>query len=182
MIGALLGRTIHGVWEYDGSLVESRLLLAHPQLLDPNFVKTVIYVIEHSIDGAVGVVLNRPSGLAVRDVLPELPRLDPDLVFIGGPVTPEVAIGLAPGVPSPELVDIETEHGRDAVRRVFSGYAGWTSGQLEAELEEGAWFVVDPTPSDVFHPDHVNLWQNIMRRQPADIAMWAFYPADPHLN
>lgn len=170
------------MWDYDGSLVEGRLLVAHPQLLDPNFVKTVIYVIEHSTDGAVGVVLNRPSGLAVRDVLPELPPLDPDLVFIGGPVTPEIAIGLAPGQPGPELVDIDSENGRDTVRRVFSGYAGWISGQLEAELEEGAWFVVDPTPHDIFHPDPVDLWETVIRRQPAHIAMWAFYPPDPVLN
>ena len=170
------------MYEHDGSLVEGRLLVAHPQLLDPNFVKTVIYMIEHSTDGAVGVVLNRPSGLAVRDVLPELPQLDPDLVFIGGPVTPEVAIGLAPGVPSPELVDIETEWGRETVRRVFSGYAGWVSGQLEAELGEGAWFVVDPLPEDVFHPDPFDLWDRVMQRQPPEIARWAFYPPDPHLN
>jgi len=170
------------VWDYDGSLVEGRLLVAHPQLLDPNFVKTVIYIIEHSTDGAVGVVLNRPSGLTVRDVLPDLPTLDPDLVFIGGPVTPEVAIGLAPGVPAPELVDIETDQGRDAVRRVYSGYAGWISGQLEAELSEGAWFVVDPTPGDVFGPDPADLWDTVMSRQPADIALWRFYPADPHFN
>ena len=162
--------------------MEGRLLVAHPQLLDPNFVKTVIYIIEHSTDGAVGVVLNRPSGLAVRDVLPELPKLDPDLVFIGGPVTPEVAIGLAPGPSTPELVDIETDHGRESVRRVYSGYAGWISGQLEAELDEGAWFVVDPTATDVFDSDPVEMWDNVMRRQPSEIAMWRFYPPDPHLN
>lgn len=170
------------MWEYDGTLVEGRLLVAHPQLLDPNFAKTVIYVIEHSADGAVGVVLNRPSGLAVRDVLPDLPELDPDLVFIGGPVTPEIAIGLAPGVPSPELVDIDTEQGRETVRRIYSGYAGWTSGQLEAELDEGAWFVVDPTPEDVFHSDPLELWDSVVRRQGPDIAQWAFYPPDPRLN
>ncbi len=170
------------MYQHDGSLVERRLLVAHPQLLDPNFARTVIYMIEHSTDGAVGVVLNRPSDLAVRDVLPDLPILDPDLVFVGGPVTPEIAVGLAPGRPDPELVDIDTDEGRDTVRRVFSGYAGWISGQLEAEIDEGAWFVVDAHPGDVFDSHPSELWERVLRRQDSTISVWATYPPDPHLN
>lgn len=170
------------MYRHDGSLVAGRLLVAHPQLLDPNFDKTVVYILEHSTDGAVGVVLNRPSGLAVSDVLPELPLLEPDLVFVGGPVTPEVAVGLGSGDPFPELVDIETDEGRQSVRRIYAGYSGWMSGQLEAELDEGAWFVVDVEDTDVFETDPASLWETVVRRQGPEISMWLTYPDDPVLN
>lgn len=170
------------MYEHDGTLVVGKLLVAHPQLLDPNFARTVVYMLEHSTDGAVGVVLNRPSGLAVSEVLPDLPTLDPDRVFVGGPVTPEVAIGLAPGGDAAELVDIETTEGQRAVRRVYAGYAGWMSGQLEAELSEGAWFVVDVESGDLFDTDADELWDVVVKRQRSDIAVWATYPDDPVLN
>lgn len=170
------------MYQHDGSLVAGKLLVAHPQLLDPNFERTVVLMLEHSTDGAVGVVLNRPSALPVSNVLPDLPGLDPDLVFVGGPVTPEVAIGLGPDGGAAVLVDIETDEGREAVRRIYAGYAGWMSGQLEAELSEGAWFVVDVEPGDVFDAEPDELWNTVVKRQGPEIAVWATYPEDPVLN
>lgn len=178
-----------------------RLLVATPGLEDPNFARTVIVVLEHTEDeGALGVVLNRPTETEVTEVLPLTPPLvaPPYVVFEGGPVQPTAALGLAvprPGVATDAVaplraglasVDLEREpddlEAAITTLRVFAGYAGWGAGQLEAELDAGAWYVVDALPADPFHPDPEHLWRLVLRRQGGMLAIVSTYPPDPRLN
>lgn len=183
-------------------MVESfagKLLVAAPELDDPNFFRTVVLLLEHDdVEGAIGVVLNRRSDSAVEAYLPEWADvMSPnDVIYIGGPVTPEVAIGVAESPLNPPenwspilggigLVDLgePPAHYGGVVRvRVFSGYAGWVAGQLEAELLLRSWFVVDATPDDIFAGDTRDLWHDVLRRQPGTVSWYADYPIDPSVN
>jgi putative transcriptional regulator len=177
-----------------------RLLVATPPLVDPNFDRTVVFVLEHGGEGTLGLVLNRPSDGRVGDAIPEWGDLaaSPGVVFVGGPVAPESVIALArsdvveehdgwvPILPGIGTVDLarsprEIEAPVDAVR-VFLGYAGWAPGQLEGELAQGAWLVVDFALDDAFAHDPSSLWRTVLRRQRASIAMFANCPSDPTTN
>jgi putative transcriptional regulator len=180
--------------------LRGRLLIAEPMLLDPNFVRTVVFLVEHTDEAAAGVVLNRPSETPLAEALPPwAPRAaDPPLVFVGGPVAPTAAVGLArtkPGVESLHctpvldgvaLLDLESEpddldEGVISVR-LFAGYAGWGGGQLEQELEYGGWIVVDAEADDAFTDEPATLWRRVLRRQRGRIALTASYPPDPSLQ
>lgn len=179
---------------------KGRLLIAAPTLTDPNFHRTVVLMLEHNDDGALGLVLNRPAEMELAEALPEwVPNAaDPRFVFVGGPVNPEGAIGLARSRDSEEtdgwsplLDDLGTvDLGRvpsdigvafEAVR-VFVGYAGWGPGQLEGELEVGGWLVVDALREDAFAAEPEELWRSVLRRQGGTIAWLANSPASPSLN
>ena len=162
-----------------------RLLVATPSLEDPNFDRTVILLLQHDeVDGAMGLVLNRPSGLPIEEELGAWGEkaAPPDEVFIGGPVQPEVAIALgwlAPGHEAPEgvqpvlddrigVVDLRRQPAdmpELTAVRVFAGYAGWGGGQLEHEIERGDWFVVDARADDVFSAAPDALWGDVLHRQ-----------------
>jgi putative transcriptional regulator len=175
-----------------GESLAGNLLVASPLLLDPNFVRTVIYLLHHDAEGAVGVVLNRPSHEPVTAHLPAWSGslVDPAVVFVGGPVEPAVAIGLSaePGsgeptpVPGISLVDLSGSPGLLDRVRVFSGYAGWGAGQLEGELEEGSWVVVGAEPGDPFSDDPTSLWRRVLHRQGGRLALLSLMPLDPSLN
>ena len=174
--------------------VAGSLLVASPVLFDPNFARTVVLMLQHDADGSLGVVLNRPSDEPVERHLPEWVRRleEPPVVFVGGPVEPAVAIGVIradrPQEPTAlsgvGLVDLGNDPASGAAGpvRVFSGYAGWGPGQLEAELTEGAWMVLEATTEDVFTPDPERLWGKVLRRQGGRLAMLATYPLDPSVN
>ena len=168
-----------------------RLLVAAVMLIDPNFFRTVVYVVDHDEEGAFGLVLNRPSTELVSEHLPELAGDvgEPTVVFVGGPVQPEAATGYRraevhdPDRIDPGVVPLDFEDDTTGVEsRVFAGYAGWGAGQLEDELEEGAWHVVDAELGDLFSRDPENLWSDVLRRQGGHLAMLATYPPDPSLN
>jgi putative transcriptional regulator len=180
---------------------DGRLLVATPVLTEGTFKRSVVQLLQHSDeDGAVGVVLNRPSGTPLAEVLPGWALLSPDpvVVFEGGPVQQTAAICLGrltvgraddtsyvvvPGAPWLGTVDLDTD-AADAIEevRVFAGYAGWSAGQLEAEVEEGAWWVLDALPGDCFTPAPELLWGQVLRRQGMPLALAASYPPDPSLN
>jgi putative transcriptional regulator len=181
--------------------MRGQLLVAEPTLLDPNFRRTVVYLIDHGEDGAIGVVLNRPGELTVDELVPgwALHASEPRVVFQGGPVTPEAAIclGRGPGDddPSPLWKGIGGEIGvvdlngdallaPDGLRdlRVFAGYAGWSAQQLESELEMDGWFVVDALPDDLFTPAAERLWHDVLARQPDELRRYAVFPEDPSVN
>ncbi len=176
------------------NMTAGTLLVASPLLVDPNFYKTVVFILQHDLEGAVGVVLNRPSEEAVESHLPEWARRleDPPVVFVGGPVDPAVAIGVVrsdrPAEPTALLgvgmVDLGSDPaaGTPGPVRVFSGYAGWGPGQVEAELEEGAWLVLEAEPDDVFTQNPAELWSIVLRRQGGKVAMLATFPLDPSMN
>ncbi|HEX2047767.1 MAG TPA: YqgE/AlgH family protein [Acidimicrobiales bacterium] len=190
--------------------LKGRLLVATPNLGDPNFERTVVLILEHGEEGALGVVLNRPSDLDLAEPLPEWARAaaHPPVVFIGGPVAPSAAVCLArvarqetargwepvlgPSGPlSGELgpvgtLDLDTDPDETIAAldeiRVFAGYAGWGPGQLEGEIEAGGWFVVDADAADPLSPAPEHLWASVLRRQRGALAFFAAYPTDPSLN
>ncbi|MFN8109552.1 MAG: YqgE/AlgH family protein [Thermoleophilia bacterium] len=176
-----------------------RLLVASPALTDPNFVRTVLLMLEHSAEGALGLVLNRPTTLVAGQALPgplaeavgaERP------VFQGGPVQPEAVILLADfvdpaqaaslAVASVGVVDPGGDTGdlRDRVRavRAYGGYAGWGAGQLEREIAEGAWMDVEATVADVFAEDVSDLWRAVVHRKGGAFRALAQMPDDPSVN
>ncbi len=167
------------------------LLVATPNLIDPNFYRTVVLLIQHDDDGCVGVVLNRPTAEKVVDHLPEwAERVEPtDLINYGGPVEPEVAIGLglttegmATGVPGLSLVDLGSPpEDTPAPVRIYSGYSGWGADQLEAEIALGSWYVVQASPDDPFDSDD-GQWRRVLRRQSGFLSVVSTYPDDVGLN
>ncbi|WP_189306292.1 YqgE/AlgH family protein [Streptomyces albospinus] len=228
------------------SSLTGRLLVATPALADPNFDRAVVLLLDHDEEGSLGVILNRPTPVGVADILAPWAELagEPGVVFQGGPVSLDSALGVAvvpgglpgdsgvpsmedSGVPSMEggahtdraggdpagaramgtpddpaagdeplgwrrvhgaigLVDLEAPPELLAAvlgsLRIFAGYAGWGPGQLEDELVEGAWYVVESEPGDVSSPDPEQLWRAVLRRQRNELAMVATYPDDPSLN
>lgn len=177
-----------------------RLLVATPALKDPHFERTVVLLVAHEDTGALGVVLNRATEVPVEEVLTGWDSLaaQPPVVFEGGPVQPEAAICLArtrPGtdpdgfsrvegvVGTVDLSGDPTAMADDLDRlRIFAGYAGWGAEQLESEIDEGAWFVLDALPGDAFMPHPDDLWAIVLRRQGGMMAAVAMFPADPTLN
>ena len=172
--------------------LRGRLLVAAPILHDPNFHRTVVLVAEHNDEGAMGLVLNRPTDTPVGDALPELTAIagDSDPVFLGGPVALESVLAIAE-LDDPEdasellfgAVGFVQEPDVDVLRgRVFVGYAGWSAGQLEAELEEESWLVLPAEPDDLFSDDPDGLWSAVLRRQGGPYALLSLMPPDPSLN
>jgi len=179
--------------------LKGRLLVATPSVGDPNFAGTVVLLLEHSGDGAMGVVLNRPSDIQVAQHLPGWTEVvvEPSVVFLGGPVSPNAALCLArvdadleegwsPLVGQVGTVDLNLDPahavaGVEAVR-IFAGYAGWAPRQLEAEIAEGGWFVVDADPADALSSLPEDLWRDVLRRQTGTVALFAEYPPDPSVN
>lgn len=185
----------------DTSTLKGRLLVASPALLDPNFFRTVVLLVEHNDEGAAGVVLNRPSDRPLVDgPLEGWEDLaaDPALVFVGGPVQPAAAVclgrarpdvvpdGFEPILDRLGVVDIGREAAdlRPALDRirVFAGYAGWGAGQLEGEIDEGAWYVLDADPEDALSQQPGGLWRFVLKRQGGHLALVANFPADPTMN
>jgi putative transcriptional regulator len=174
-----------------------KLLISNASLFDPNFRRTVVLIGHHDDEGAVGVILNRPTELAVDEAAPALAHLVPpgELLFEGGPVQPEAAVVIAE-FEDPSVAGVvafgsvgflpdesEPDDVEGIVRaRVFAGYAGWGAGQLEGELHEDAWLIVAAQPGDVFHEEPERLWEDVLRRLGPAFAMMRTMPADPSLN
>ena len=178
-----------------------RLLVASPQVEEETFRRSVVLLLHHDDDGAQGVILNRPLEADIEAVLPGWKSVAsaPQTVFQGGPVELNSAIGLVT-VPGDEpeplgikhlfgglgLVDLDAPPNLVAPEvagmRIFAGYAGWSSGQLEGEIGEGAWYVVDSEPRDPFTDAPEGLWRAVLRRQRGDLALVSTYPDDPSMN
>jgi len=178
--------------------LRSQLLVASPQLMDPNFARTVVLITEHNDDGAMGIVLNRPASTTVTDAAPELEDLvEPgEDVFVGGPVQPSSVIVLAEW-DSPDEVGVPVFDGIGFVgadsdpdelaravsrARVFAGFAGWSPGQLETELERDDWILEPALPDDVFSTVPGQLWSDVLERKGGEYALVARMPLDPSLN
>ena len=174
------------------------LLVASPALVDPNFARSVVLIGEHSAEGALGVILNRPAGVEVADAAPVLAGLaEPGTeVFSGGPVGRDRLIVVADfldleaagttvlgnvGLPRSGL-DLERLPAAISRARVFAGYAGWGPGQLEGEIESGDWVRVAGVPDDVFSESPELLWTEVLERAGGRTALLARMPPDPSLN
>jgi len=177
------------------------LLVATPALVDPNFIETVILLLDVDEGGALGVILNRPSPIPVAEVLADWGDVvaEPEVLFQGGPVSVEGALGVAwlraaEGAPVGfrevsgrlGLLDLDTPvelvDGSLSGMRIFAGYAGWGEGQLQEEIAEGSWYVVPGEPVDVFRLDPSELWRDVLRRQPGQLAWRSTRPVDPEMN
>jgi putative transcriptional regulator len=177
-----------------------QLIVATPSLGDPNFDRTVVFILEHTDEGAVGVVLNRRSDVDLALPLPDWAALaaDPRKIFVGGPVAQGAVLGLARGTSeessdgwspligrlgtvdlsmTPDAVDVGIEE-----MRVFTGYSGWGRGQLDHEIEGGSWFVVDAETNDAFTQEPEGLWTLVMNRQSSSAELLAGTPRHPWLN
>jgi putative transcriptional regulator len=178
--------------------LDGQLLIAGPALADPNFWRTVVLIVAHSDEGALGLVLNRASQTTAGDAVPELEELvDGDgLLFVGGPVQPSSVIVLAefedPGDaallsfgdigvlatgPSPEVLSAGVRRSR-----AFAGHAGWGPGQLDDELERGDWILEPAQPEDAFCADPESLWSRVLARKGGSYRLLARMPPDPTLN
>ena len=182
----IIGRQNTGVESLRG-----KLLIASPALPDW-FRRTVILIVEHTEEGAFGLVLNRRSETTVADAVPVLEGLaGPDEpVHIGGPVQQEGVVALGefpdPGLsPKPVVGDVglvDLDHPPEGLERVrvFAGHAGWGEGQLDGELEAEAWIVAEAEPGDAFSDG--DLWADALRRQGGEYELLARMPADPSMN
>ena len=180
--------------------LRGKLLLASPTMADPNFARSVVLIAEHTEDGAMGLVLNRPASTTVSEAVPDLAWLtEADAqVYVGGPVAETAVIVLAEfdrpemagALVEPDLGFIGTDADdpealEGAIRRarVFAGHAGWGPGQLEGELEEESWIVVPtPTREEIFSLDAEGLWSAVLRRKGREYALLSTMPPDPSLN
>jgi putative transcriptional regulator len=175
-----------------------QLLVASPTLPDPNFARTVVLIGIHNEDGAMGVVLNRPSEVTVGEAVPALGQAlsDGEHIFVGGPVQPNAIVCLAEfsdpdpagllvlgriGFPAPDT-DIELLAQATTRRRVYAGYAGWSAGQLDREVSEGDWIANAAIPEDVFSEDPEDLWRSVLLRMGGEYALLARMPTDPSVN
>ena len=170
--------------------LKGRLLIAAPSLYD-FFRRAVILMVEHTEEGAFGVVLNRPSETTIGEAVPTLAEMaDPEeMVRIGGPVGAESVVVLgefAEPADSPKLVVgnvgvVDPGEGAALERvRVYAGHSGWGPGQLESELEKEAWLIEPARPGDPFRDD--DLWVVALHRRGGDYALLATMPEDPSLN
>jgi putative transcriptional regulator len=175
-----------------------QLLIAGPTLLDPNFWRTVVLVIEHTEEGALGLVLNRPSETSVGDAVPQLEELVDleDQLFIGGPVQPSAVIVLAEFEDPDDAAllafdDVGVlgtssalDHPAAGVKtgRAFVGHAGWGPGQLDSELERGDWILERGRLQDAFTESPHELWSTVLTRKGGSYALVARMPPDPSAN
>jgi putative transcriptional regulator len=179
--------------------VAGSLLIASATLVDPNFARCVLLVLDSDTNGTLGVVLNRPSEVAVGDVLEPWQDMasEPGVFFRGGPVELNAALalgavngeapsGFRPLTGSLGMVDLDSSPddflGRLTALRVYAGYTGWGAEQLDEEIAEGSWHVVPAAKSDLFSTDPDRLWREVTRRQPSPLSMLATLPEDANLN
>lgn len=186
------------------------LLIASAQLMDPNFARCVLLVLDSDPDGTLGVILNRPSEMPVGQVLTSWQDVTsvPGVLFRGGPVELDAALAVGSlsdaqpppgwrslGTDDPQvgpaagalgMVDLDSAPedflGRLSALRVYVGYTGWGAGQLEGEIDEGSWHVVPAVPTDLFSRHPERLWGEVLRRQPPPLSMLATLPEDVTLN
>lgn len=176
--------------------LQGKLLVSSPSLIDPNFRKTVVLIAHHDDDGAMGLVLSRPSDVAAEEAVPSLEGFPgaSDPVFVGGPVQPEAFMVLAEfgdvGDAAAPIMDglgfmpADSEPDELSILRLrlFAGYSGWGAGQLEAELAEPSWIVVDAEADDAFADDPDELWRTVLQRKGGPFSLMENMPFDPGLN
>jgi putative transcriptional regulator len=176
--------------------LSGRILIARPEPHDPAFDATLTLILEHSNEGALGLVLNRPSSLAMADAFPEWDELagQPEVVFTGGEVDRDALIALGRSmacngtlVLGAHSIDLDAQPALAVAEgimqvRVFAGYSGWAAGQLEGEIANHGWWVVDGGIEDLFTDDPARLWSKVLQRQGGDLAWYAHFPLNPTLN
>ena len=183
------------------SLGKGIFLIASPSLRDPNFRQSVVLLCQHGPEGALGVVVNRPTAMHLSEVLPQVPVLESQrhVMFSGGPVQPNHVLLLYRLAQEPpdthhvfdgvylggNLESLEQVLAKPASKeafRAYLGYAGWGPGQLENEMKVGSWITLPADPAVVFEKDPSRIWPDILRSLGAPFALYADMPPDPGLN
>jgi putative transcriptional regulator len=181
-----------------GRPARGKLLVASPRLGDPNFARTVVLVLEYGAGGAVGVIINRRTDIAVDEVVRDVPELAgrPERIHFGGPVEPFRVLLLVHAREKPEnsleltdeiwvtgsidaLVEIIRARKDKAEFRLFAGYAGWGPGQLDAEIARGDWLIGDADPVTVFSKDPDGIWKGQLDRLGGQ---WVRVPEPPDVR
>lgn len=174
---------IQGSAQSSGELSKGKFLVASRQLLDANFSETVVLLTEYSPEGAMGVVINRPTEVQLAELLPEVKELQQrtELVYLGGPVartrmfllvrTPEKPEGAYPvfadvyvSASRAVLKQMAKNSGAKATFRAYAGYAGWAPGQLEQEVARGDWYIVPADAGTIFDKAAETIWPELVRR------------------
>lgn len=176
--------------------LSGQLLVASPAIGDPSFSRSVVLVVDHDRDGALGIVLNRPTETVVQIAVPEIAALfgEDDVVHDGGPVQADALltmaefrdpadaallvlgrVGMVRGDHDPQRSNVERV-------RAYAGYAGWAPNQLDQELANGDWIAVPARPDDLFRADAADLWTIALERLGGPYATLAHRPADPSVN
>lgn len=164
-------------------IAKGKFLVAGRNVTDPRFSGTVILLVDHGPDGAMGLVINRPTGAALSEVFPELEGLKKrtDALFLGGPVRTDQMFMLIRSFGKPEdshhvFMDVYLSGSKTALRRiidaagtkkrfrVFAGYAGWAARQLEREVARGDWYVMHADSESIFEKEPSELWPELFRR------------------
>jgi putative transcriptional regulator len=175
------------------------LLIADPFLKDPNFLRSVVFLCEHQEEGSFGFVLSRKYENTLNELIPELED-HPLPVYYGGPVQvdtihflhqypdqipggKEVLKGVYWGGDFDAVVDMIKNSTIDSSKiRFFIGYSGWSSGQLNTEMQEKTWLTVKATRRLVFHKQYEEIWKNSLKELGGDYEMMVNFPIDPQLN
>ncbi len=183
------------------TLEKGIFLVAAPALRDPNFRQTVVLLCEHGPEGALGVVVNRPTAMSISEALPQVPVLEGQrhVLFAGGPVqTNQVMLlyrlsqvpdnshpvfdGVCLGGDLDVMERILTDTpGREAFR-AYLGYSGWGPGQLEAEMKTGSWITMPADPIVVFEKEPTKIWSDVVLSLGDDYRLYADMPFDPSFN
>ncbi len=174
--------------------VAGMFLIATPLITTPPFARAVVFMLDHDADGAVGLIVNVDTGIPIADHLPSIAHrvTEPRTVFLGGPVTPETAVVLGrstsasflqpSGLDDVGLLDPDTLPDELDDLRIYAGYSGWDPAQLEAEIDEGAWWVLPASSGDVFTADADGMWDRTVGRAPGRIPLHRTYPTDIRFN
>lgn len=183
------------------SLGKGVFLVAAPSLRDPNFRQTVVLLCEHGHEGALGVVVNRPTAMVLSEALPQVPVLEGQghVLYAGGPVQPNQVLLLYKLLQEPD----DTHHVFDGVYlggdmnvvermltettraerfRAYVGYSGWAPGQLENEMKTGSWITLPADSGVLFEQDPARIWSDILRSLGGEYERYAEMPLDPSLN
>ncbi len=179
---------------------QGRFLISEPSLRDFYFSKSVVLLVEHNtLEGTIGLIINKPVHLKLNEVVKDFPEVDFPL-FLGGPVHPERLFYLHTlGEQIPGSIEVQDNlyWGGDIKKlmemielnlvtpsqvKFFIGYAGWEPGQLDREMGENSWIVSQSSVKCVLADKPETLWSNILKRMGSDYAIWANFPSDPILN
>jgi len=188
-----------------------KLLIATPAIGEGEFEQSVILMLHHDSEGAVGVIINEPTELLVDELLPRWSDLTtaPAVFFTGGPVQEDGFVGVGRAIEIGAVGDTPSalDQDQDALRvpgtavvtvdlgqdpalaaaeidqlRIFRGYSGWGPHQLDTELAAGAWFTVESEPGDVWSAEPEGLYEQVLLRQQGDLRWFANAPTDPSQN
>lgn len=184
---------------YSRDAVKGKLLISEPALLDYYFERSVVLLIDHTEEGSFGVIINKPVNIKLNDIINDIPENDLR-VFLGGPVSPdnlffvhklgnviedslEISDGIYWGGNFDQIKEMISDNQINSdTLNFYLGYAGWSPAQLNKELEDQSWVVVNSSPSLIFNKNPHDMWSGLLRKMGDKYAIWANQPMDPFLN